>query len=628
MIYLNPEQDELVRLDPRGHLLIRGVAGSGKTTIALYRAKYLSENYLDMFTANKILVLTYNRTLVAFMREQAKELGLEGVEISSFHQWTGNYLKQQGISVSKVLQSSNTEKVEILRKARGEVQRRFPNHPILRRNPFFFAEEIEWMKGSCILDLETYLSAERQGRGSRLNIEDRKVVFAVFEQYRLEMQQRQRYDYEDFALLALEFLKDDDSFQYYTHIVVDEAQDLSRAELTVITKLVDSQTNSINLLADAAQKIYDTNFTWKGVGINIQGRSHTLNKNFRTTIEIAEAAYSLLEKDTDFVRNSEDYVKPEQINKDQHGCYPIYRRFSSLEEGTDYVVEEVKRLKEQTTLKLSEIVVLHRLRGSLSAIHQGLNHHQIPNYILTPQTAQRWNYETEEVKLCTIHSIKGLEARVIFILGVDEGNLPFAPSMVSGGDVPENIMQERKLLYVGMTRAKEWLYLISGKNPSRYLSEINRHFLRLSSFCRLRPFYAIPPGEYLFQQLVSDDSPEERVRQWLLRELIESYGFPKELFDGRTVDIEVPIAIGARQYFVDVAIQKELQGDPKPLVLFEVKRLDSTEGIDQLHGYLSASPTARIGVWTNGCELKCFIKNGNQIESRPDIPVYNEATFG
>ena len=69
-------QDKLVRLDPRGHRLIRGVAGSGKTTIALYRAKYLSENYLDMFTANKILVLTYNSTLVAFMREQAKRVGV------------------------------------------------------------------------------------------------------------------------------------------------------------------------------------------------------------------------------------------------------------------------------------------------------------------------------------------------------------------------------------------------------------------------------------------------------------------------------------------------------------------------------------------------------------------------
>ena len=220
-----------------------------------------------------------------------------------------------------------------------------------------------------------------------------------------------------------------------------------------------------------------------------------------------------------------------------------------------------------------------------------------------------------------MHSIKGLEARVVFILGLDEGKLPFSSDI-------EAITQERKLLYVGMTRAKEWLYLISGRNPSRYLSEIDRRFLRLSSSYRLRPFYAIPSEEYLFQQLVGDDSPEERVRQWLLRELIESYDFPKKLFDGRTVDIEVPIAIGARQCFVDVAIQKEFQGDPKPLVLFEVKRLDSTEGIDQLHSYLSASPTARIGVWTNGCELKCFIKNGNQIESRPDIPVYNEATFG
>ena len=228
-----------------------------------------------------------------------------------------------------------------------------------------------------------------------------------------------------------------------------------------------------------------------------------------------------------------------------------------------------------------------------------------------------------------MHSIKGLEARVVFILGVDEGNLPFvAPNVIPNSDIAEKVTQERKLLYVGMTRAKEWLYLISGRNPSRYLGEIDRRFLRLSASYRLRPFYAIPSEEYLFQRFVGDDSPEERVRQWLLRELIESYDFPKKLFDGRTVNIEVPITIASRQYFVDVAIQKEFQGDPKPLVLFEVKRLDSTEGIDQLHSYLSASPTARIGVWTNGCELKCFIKNGNQIESHPDILVYNEATFG
>ena len=618
MIYLNPEQRELVQLDPRGHLLIRGVAGSGKTTVALYRAKYLSENYLDMFTANKILVLTFNRILVAFMQEQARELGLEDIEISSFHQWAGNYLKQREIPINKVLNSGDQERTSILKKACSEAQRRFKNRPILNWNPFFFEKEIAWMKGLHVLDLETYLNVERRGRRGRLNDEDRKAVFAVFEHYKREMMQKGWFDYEDFALEALPALEDDDSFQYYTHIVVDEAQDLSKAELTVITKLVDSQTNSITLLTDAAQKIYDNGFTWKGVGINIQGRSHTLDKNFRTTVEIAEAAYSLLAKDTDFVRNSEDYVEPEQINRDQRGCYPIYRRFISLEEGTDYVVEEIKRLTEQTDCKLSEIVVLHRRKGHLSIIQQRLNHHQIPNYIVTPHV---WNHEAEEVKLCTMHSIKGLEARVVFILGLDEGKVP--PS----GNI-EAITQERRLLYVGMTRAKEWLYLISGKNPSRYLGQVDRHFLRLSSLYRLRPFYAIPPEEYLFKQFVNNDSPEERVRQWLLRELIESYDFPRKLFDGRTINIEVPITIGAGQYFADVAIQKEFEGNPQPLVLFEVKRLDSTEGIDQLHGYLSACLTARIGVWTNGCELKCFIKNDNRIEPRPDIPVYNKATFG
>ena len=145
---------------------------------------------------------------------------------------------------------------------------------------------------------------------------------------------------------------------------------------------------------------------------------------------------------TDYPRNSAfckspDYIKPQQINKDQHGCYPIYRRSNSLEEGTDYVVKEIKRLKEQTTCKFSEMVVLHRRRDDRPAIQQRLNHHKIPNRILGERHRVS---EAEEIKLCTMHSIKGLEARVVFILGVDD--LPNA-------DNNEVTAQERKLLYVG-----------------------------------------------------------------------------------------------------------------------------------------------------------------------------------
>ena len=621
MIYPNPDQQRLVELDARGHLLIRGVAGSGKTTIALYRAKYLSENYLDAFTANRILVLTFNNTLVGFMREQAKEIGLEDVEIWTFHQWARNYLQRKEVHIGKPLGSAEKKRTEILKKACEEVRRRNRNNPILSRNPFFFGKEIDWMKGSLILDLETYLTAERHGRIGRLTEEDRRVVFAVFEQYRYEMQQRGFSDFDDFALLALDHLEADDASQKYTHIVVDEAQDFSKAQLTAITKLVHPQTNSINLLADTAQKIYDTNLTWEGAGIDIQNREYTLHKNFRTTVEIAEAAYSLLENDTDLVQSSGEYVKPEQVHKDQHGCYPIYRRFSSLEEGTVYVIEEIKRLSEQTTCELSEMVILHPRRGRLPDIEKVLNDHQIPSHHLTER---RRNQEAEGVNLCTMHSIKGLEKRVVFILGIDEGILPNVK-----GESREIVAQERKLLYVGMTRAKEWLYLVSGRNPSRYLREIDPRFLRLSALCRLRPFYAIPRGQYLFPNLVENDSPEERVRQWLLCELKESYAFPEKLFDGRTVAVEVPVALGSQTGYADVALQKEHEGDLKPLVLFEVKPLDSTEGIEQLRSYLAASPTARIGVWTNGSELKCFLKKGNgEMESRPDIPVYNEATFG
>lgn len=77
----------------------------------------------------------------------------------------------------------------------------------------------------------------------------------------------------------------------------------------------------------------------------------------------------------------------------------------------------------------------------------------------------------DKVKLYTLHSIKGLEAPVVFIAGINEGILPFSQELV---DV------ERKLLYVGMTRAKQLLYLTSSKQRSSFIDEIEPAFLQLS----------------------------------------------------------------------------------------------------------------------------------------------------
>jgi DNA helicase-2/ATP-dependent DNA helicase PcrA len=91
----------------------------------------------------------------------------------------------------------------------------------------------------------------------------------------------------------------------------------------------------------------------------------------------------------------------------------------------------------------------------------------------------------DSVKLMTLHSAKGLEFKVVFIVGMEEGLLPHSQSQFS----EEELEEERRLAYVGMTRAKQFLFLVfaerrrvfggfSSNSPSRFLNEIQENFVK------------------------------------------------------------------------------------------------------------------------------------------------------
>ncbi len=96
---------------------------------------------------------------------------------------------------------------------------------------------------------------------------------------------------------------------------------------------------------------------------------------------------------------------------------------------------------------------------------------------------------SNNVTLMTLHSAKGLEFPVVFLAGMDEGVFPHQRTFNSLSELEE----ERRLMYVGVTRAEEKLYLISAKrrqmwgeykyyNPSRFIEEIPRKLLEMSTF--------------------------------------------------------------------------------------------------------------------------------------------------
>ena len=253
----------------------------------------------------------------------------------------------------------------------------------------------------------------------------------------------------------------------YDYIIIDEAQDLSKAQILVISRLVSDETKSISVIADAAQRIYKSGFTWSEVGLNVRGgRTIELKKNYRNTVQIVKAALSLLEKEND----KSDFTTVETARSGDEK--PIVGYFENKNEQNLYLLKSLNQLKANNNI--SSTVVLHRSRSGLNEIQSFLEGNGYDTQILLD--SGEIDFERESIKICTLSSVKGLEFDNVFIIDLNDDILPYPPGF-NGEDDELHISTERRLLYTSMTRARERLYLLSSGEPSRYLTEIDENLL-------------------------------------------------------------------------------------------------------------------------------------------------------
>ena len=254
----------------------------------------------------------------------------------------------------------------------------------------------------------------------------------------------------------------------FTHIIIDEAQDLNKAQILVISKLVSQETESISIIADAAQRIFKSGFTWSEVGLNVRGgRTIEFKKNYRNSVHIARAALSLL-------ANEEDKSEFTDVETALSGGEkPIVGYFEDFDGQLAYLKGELQNLKNKR--KISSTIVLHRTNDGVRRIQNYLNNNGFQTELV--KSNQAVNYNSDSIKICTMSSIKGLEFNNVFIMDLTDNVIPYPPGFIEIDD-GFHISTERRLLYTCMTRAKTGLYLIGDKdNPSRYIAEIDDDLL-------------------------------------------------------------------------------------------------------------------------------------------------------
>lgn len=635
---LNLEQRRIVELEPNGHLLIKGVAGSGKTTVSVRRIPFLLNHYCPD-KDDKILLVTFNKTLLNYIKYQYNKFsednteyqvdifdkGIKNVNIINIDSLMFKYfIRSQKRNKTSYKIANKTLEFKIMVQAINKVREDNPDVKLLNpKNSMFLLDEISWMKACNILFEPIYQEIDRIGRTGggkgipqKLNKNSpiRSAIFDLMEYYDYLLELEGFIDFKTMNLIALKESQHN-PMDKYTHILIDESQDLTKVQLEFLKCIYqDKSYSSIMFVADNTQSIYSQSWLGKGrayttIGYDMSGKSRTLSKNYRTTTQISTAAFDLIEHDEN-IKNNIDFVKPSLI--DRQGHPPIYRYFRDKEKQLEFLYKEIEVLNND--YNYSDICIVARNGRTLEDVSAFLEDKGTSCEILNQKDP---NFDSNKVKLLTFHSIKGLEFKVIFLIDVNQVIVP-NNSMVDFEDQESNDSEERKLLYVGMTRANELLYMSSVDKPSKFIKEIDNSHLRMKRDCNIKPYETLSTIEYkLIDQVVDINSSEEKVRQWLIKELNTTYNYPLEL-----INLEYPVYNFSRKGYVDIAVNIFNKGEEIPYLFAEVKRFGAgiDEALPQLKSYMETTDNVRYGIVTDGLEIKVINKEGEVLE---DIPKCN-----
>ena len=644
---LNVEQRRIIENKPNGHVLVKGVAGSGKTTVAVHKIPFLLKDY-TYEKDDKILVITYNKSLINYIKyiyeeiERNKEneqltlgiyesgdkdkLYIETIDNMMFKYFT-SYIKEEKLEKLRVATEKQINKAMV--EAINVVKQEYEKVNVLdRKNLTFIIEEIRWMKSFNYTDIEEYQTIDRIGRISNNNVESthklrknskiRKAIFEVMIQYNDNLKKEKLVDLQDVALMALKQAKREVG-EKYTHIIVDETQDLTRVQLEFIKTLYMNRSySSMLFVSDTAQSIYPEAWLVKGrsftsIGLDMTGKSTSLSKSYRTTMQIAYAAYSLIEDDKNILED-DNFVKPSLIDK--QGVYPVYRGFKNKVSEAEYIAETIENeLKNKYDYK--DIAIISKFKNQLKDIKIFLEKNNIPYKEL--ESNEELDFNEDCVKLLTMHCAKGLQFKAVIIAGLNDKIIPsrdFANEF-EDSDFVESI--DRRLLYVGMTRATEELFLSSYGNPSKFIKDISCKYLRINSKCNFRKLHRIDIDEYLFTYKIDDIyKSEEITRQWIISELMNRYGYPKDL-----IDVEVKVNIEAKAEVVDIVVYVYENKDKVPFIFIKSNKLGAgTESeISHLKICMNIFDTVKYGVVTDGNEIVII---NDDFEEVDDIPSFNK----
>ena len=467
------EQKSIFEYDKNDIIQVNGSPGSGKTLVAIKKAILLAKKY-----DKKVLFLYYNKSLGYEIRRlfgTFDEYSLLKNKIVIDH--IDNYIKicltspalKEKLKEIKGRKNkypkSKFDRESRMSLAIDEYKKHNKSSSFYRMDRDFLLSEIDWLR-NCDFTKEEYLKNKRLERGSlkKIDLKQKQEVLDILGYYRkVENEVEYFQDYHDYMISALYYLRRKDLFldeqNYFDHIIIDEAQDFSKLHLEFIKLIsnIDNNTESlITFFMDINQTINiekawclnnernleDANFEIKEENVLY------LNRCYRNVEEIYSAAEKLLDNNC---------YKSSNISIDERGIKPLRLKSRTLEEEINNVITIIDILINKYQYEYSDFTIISQFTTNLEE--------KLKNKF--PITTK--NENSNSINLTTFYSAKGIESKVVFILGLNDEYFP-SKKIFPLKSNDEIIEEGKKLLFVAMTRATELLFLSSLQKESPIFS--------------------------------------------------------------------------------------------------------------------------------------------------------------
>jgi len=483
--YYNDFQKKAIISNAKNILTIAG-AGSGKTATLTKRVEFLVK-YKNV-APEKILAITFTRKAREEMQRRLYELGIHDVFVHTFNSFCERILKKHELEVygklikvqtysdkilamNMALANLGIDMQDAIERYYTPVQRRFRTGNQLANsfmNDCFTVMDYFKVTGSKSYDFSKDVDIKYKNNA--------KMIYDITKYLDEHMQIQGLRDFTDQLIDTIRFLKENpENIPSLEHVLIDEYQDVNAMQIELLNLL---ESPNIFAVGDPRQSI----FGWRGSDINYilnfekdfpDSEIIHLTKNYRSERNVVELMNKSIKEmclpDLDYHLDNGD-SKIRIVD------------FENEHEEFNFVIDKIKN----SLIPREEIFILARTNRQLLELSQLLKQKNISHVIKTDEVKNPTNDQEGAITLATIHAIKGLEAKKVFVIGCTQNNFPCKASdhpaieMLKTDDY-DKLEEEKRLFYVAISRAKERLYMTyHGKKPTTFISEEMVRFVRES----------------------------------------------------------------------------------------------------------------------------------------------------